>query len=129
MAPVLVSSVHGSDVIGWAFAVMMLLSFPSSLLAAPLMMFVNLSIGFHPISIEGQYLNLILLFAVGVLQWFWIAPRMSGEDSRIEPLKLVSNGVQATFPRPIPGVLFSPFDAAGRTPVERLIEHDGETKV
>jgi hypothetical protein len=124
LAPVFIPSGPGRNVIGYATATMMLLSFPSSLFVAPLMIFVNFSIGFNTIAFEGQYLNLIFLFAVGCLQWFWIAPRISGENAKLQALGLEVSSRGPALPRPIPRIFFRPFDTDGRTPVERVIEED-----
>jgi hypothetical protein len=52
--------------LGTATITMFVLSFPSSLFALPAMLFVNISFGFGPDSIAGMYLNLLMLFALGV---------------------------------------------------------------
>src|SRR5688572_20892821 len=69
---------HGlvSNAIGVSTATMFVLSFPSSLFGLPVMFMANYVLGLDPNSIQGMYVNLLMLFVLGVVQWFWIVPRV-----------------------------------------------------
>ena len=129
LAPVFIPSFPSSNVIGYATAMMVLLSFPSSLFAAPLMIFMGIALGFPPHTLEGMYVNLVLLFCLGVAQWYWIVPRVFGSASNLQTIGFAVNGSRASFPNPIPDEIVRPFDPEGRSPVERIIEHQHEPKV
>src|SRR5688500_5194403 len=74
--PIFLPSVNNGgltgDVIGTATATMFILSFPSSLL----LFTVEALLGVYPRWIGGMYVNLLVLFVLGVVQWFWIVPRI-----------------------------------------------------
>lgn len=127
LAPVFIPSAPGSNVLGYATVVMVLLSFPSSLFAAPLMIFVSIALGIHAHTVEGTYLNLVMLFALGLAQWYWIVPKVWGTASQVQTLGLAANGPTTALPTPISEGLFHPFDVEGRTPVERLIRDNTAT--
>lgn len=124
LAPVFIPSLPGSNVIGYATAMMVLLSFPSSLFAAPLMIFIGITLGFPPNTLEGMFVNLVLLFCLGVAQWYWIVPRVFGSASNLQTIGVEANGSPASFPHPVPEEIVRPFDADGRSPVERMIERE-----
>lgn len=124
LAPVFLPTVPGNNVLGYATVLMVLLSFPSSLFAAPLMMFVSIALGINAHTIEGGYLNLVMLFGLGVAQWFWIVPKVWGTASEVQTLGVASIRPVRSLAGPIPEVLFRPFDLKGRTPVERVIDEE-----
>lgn len=124
LAPIFIPSAPGSNVLGYATVLMVLLSFPSSLFAAPLMVFVNIALGIHAHTSEGMFLNLIMLFGLGVAQWYWIVPKVWGTASQVQTLGIAANGPINSFPTSISEDLFRPIDVEGRTPVERLIGQD-----
>ena len=64
-----------ANVIGTATATMFILSFPSSLFGIPLLVIVDYALGVDPNTIQGMYVNLFMLFVLGLVQWFWIVPR------------------------------------------------------
>jgi hypothetical protein len=106
--------------LGTATITMFVLSFPSSLFALPAMLFVNISFGFGSDSVAGMYLNLLVLFALGYVQWFWIVPRFFRRNTRdLEVLNLNSAPAQLGEARMSPD--FSFFDSDARTPLERVI--------
>ncbi len=60
--------------IGIASVSMFFLSFPMSLIGVPLGFFISKLLGIDPASIGGMYLSLLVLFVMGFVQWFLIAP-------------------------------------------------------
>src|SRR5258707_15158571 len=60
------------NVIGTTTVTMFILSFPSSLFGIPLFLVAHIALGLDPNTIEGMYLNLFLMFILGLVQWFWI---------------------------------------------------------
>ena len=124
LIPVFLPSVAGSanpasNVVGTATTTMFILSFPSSLFGIPLLVFVGASLGVNPNSIEGMYLNLFLMFVLGLLQWFWVVPRIWMRYPKVQVLGL--SGVPQECPRTVPPDAFRPLDERQRTPVERVI--------
>lgn len=125
MLPVFLPSAVGagrpvSDVIGTATVAMFLLSFPSSLFAIPVMMIVYAAFGIYPNEMGAMYLNLLFLFVLGVVQWFWIVPRVWMHSPAIQTIELPAE-LSSSFLKPVPEVVFSAFDSRGETPVERVI--------
>lgn len=53
-------------------SLMLILSLPCSLFAVPVVVLANYYLDMNPFSIEGIYLSTIFLFAVGLMQWFWL---------------------------------------------------------
>ena len=99
---------------------MFILSFPSSLFGAPLLLFVNTSLGFHTHTIEGMYVNLLILFGLGLVQWFWIVPRIWRNSPSFQTIE-IPTGFPTHGLKPIPDEIFSVYDKEGETPVERVI--------
>jgi len=64
------------------------LSLPSSLFAAIVAVASNYYMAMSPISSSAIYLNTILLFVIGLTQWFWIARFWSGASHRLQGLEL-----------------------------------------
>lgn len=113
--------------LGTATITMFVLSLPTSLFALPAMLFVNISFGFGPNSISGMYLNLLMLFALGYVQWFWIVPRFfRGKRRDLQVLEL-NPGKSAALDEGRIDVDFSFFDSNSRTPFERVIDESGDT--
>ena len=108
------------NVIGTVTVTMFILSFPSSLFGLPVLFFAKLMFDVNPNSIEGMYLNLFLLFVLGLVQWFWIVPRLARSESRFQMLNLVGVNSEAQFleAKPINNI---PFDDEGKTPLERVL--------
>jgi hypothetical protein len=113
-----------ANVIGTATATMFILSFPSSLFGIPLLVVVDYALGVDPNSIQGMYLNLFILFVLGLVQWFWIVPRVWRNDPDVQVLGLpvsCSSGRLAEAPAVAD---YDAFASRERTPVERLINED-----
>jgi len=115
------------NVIGTSTVTMFILSFPSSLFGIPLLYVAQAAIGVDPNTISGMYMNLFLLFVLGLVQWFWIVPRIWRNDPDVvilnlprEPEMLLSEA------RPAAGFDF--FDSQSRTPLERVLQHDDTTE-
>lgn len=110
-----------SNVVGTATASMFILTFPSSLFGIPLLVFLGYIPGVNPNSIEGMYLNLFVMFILGLVQWFWIVPRIWHKDVEAQGLDL------PVCPEPLPLNVFVPadsfreYDEREQTPVERVI--------
>lgn len=64
------------------------LSLPCSLFVVPVLLAANHFMSLSPFSSEGIYLNTILLFVVGVMQWFWIANFWSPTEPQLQMLDL-----------------------------------------
>ncbi len=120
------SSNPAANVIGTATATMFILSFPSSLFGVPLLFIVDYALGIDPNSIQGMYVNMFVLFVLGLIQWFWIVPRVWRNDPKIEMLNLGS--IPAETPVPIfqPAGAFTVYDDLKQTPVERVIRREDE---
>jgi hypothetical protein len=119
------SSNPASNVIGTATATMFILSFPSSLFGIPLLMMIDFALGVDPNSIQGMYVNLFVLFVLGLVQWFWIVPRIWRHDPDIQMLDLPVMAETIRLPEmKRSNFEFGGFDEHERTPVERVIRDD-----
>jgi len=107
--------------LGTATITMFVLSFPSSLFALPAMLFVNISFGFGPDSVAGMYLNILVLFALGYVQWFWIVPRFFRKGSKDLQILELNPGRSALGEARLE-VDFRFFDSNSRSPLERVID-------
>jgi hypothetical protein len=105
---------------------MFILSFPSSLFGIPLLVFIGASLGVDPNSIGGMYLNLFLMFVLGLVQWLWIVPRIWRRDPKIQVLGLPSTPAETPVPIFQPATAFEPLDTQFQTPVERVIRREDE---
>jgi hypothetical protein len=76
------------NVIGIVNIVMFILSFPCSLFGLPVVFFAWYVLEIDPNSIQGAYLNTILFFVLGVVQWFWIARFWYPTETPFQELKL-----------------------------------------
>jgi hypothetical protein len=54
-------------------AAMLLIALPCSLFGGAIVFFAWYVLEMNPLSIEGAYLNTIVLFLLGTVQWFWIS--------------------------------------------------------
>lgn len=108
--------------IGAASVTMFILSFPSSLFGLPAMFFAGIALDVNPNSIEGMYLNLFLLFVFGLVQWFWIVPRVWRNEPRFQMLNLfgAKPEIQLLEAKAANNIPFC--DADGRTPLERVFQ-------
>ncbi|HMJ08156.1 MAG TPA: hypothetical protein VK468_04070 [Pyrinomonadaceae bacterium] len=111
--------------IGIATTAMFVLSFPVGLLGLPLSFVAQLVAGIDPDSIQGMYLNVRVLFVLGLVQWFGIVPLIWKRSSRTRKLTLETETLQALPEGRVPSEHVF-FDSAAPTPVERVInpEHD-----
>jgi hypothetical protein len=78
------------NVIGTATAAMFVLSFPGSIVGIPIVFLAEMVFAYDPNSISGMYINLLLLFGMGVLQWFWIMPKVIGQEEQHRPVHVTS---------------------------------------
>lgn len=114
------------NVIGTATATMFILSFPTSLFGIPLLAVVGYVLGVDPNSIQGMYVNLFMLFVLGLVQWFWIVPRVWRSDPDVQVLNLPHSFSTKQLHEMSPDVQFEVFDERERTPVERIFDERGE---
>ncbi len=98
---------------------MFILSFPSSVVAIPLIFMLYFLLGITTSTISGAYLTVVLLFCVGLFQWFWIVPRILWRPGFVQELEL---GEAAGNPRLFARDLNVWVDAQGSTPLERVLE-------
>lgn len=113
-----------ANVIATSTVTMFILSFPSSLLGIPLLFFAQIALGVDPNSIGGMYINLFLLFVLGLVQWFWIVPRLWRNDPDFQTLNLPLSTADLQLPEASAGDTFQFFDRDSRTPLERVISND-----
>lgn len=108
--------------IGTATATMFILSFPSSLFGLPLMFIANVILGNEPNSIQGMYVNLLLLFVLGLVQWFWIVPRVLRSEPAVQALDLLTPlRAKALLTEQDTDLAADLFDAKDTTPLERAM--------
>ena len=110
-----------SNAIGTSTATMFILSFPSSLFGLPLLSLLNTLLGVDSNSIGGMYINLVTLVVLGLVQWFWIVPRVWQREPMIETLECLAPELQAAQE-----VDFTLFPSRDRTPVERILDENLE---
>jgi hypothetical protein len=86
------------------------------------MIFVSELFEIRPYSIQGMYLNLAFLFALGYVQWFWIVPRLFGKGQPdLQILNLHAEQTPAAIGAARMSADFAFFDSDSRTPLERVI--------
>ena len=104
---------------------MFFLSFPSSVVAVPLLFFINVLLGPSTSSITVAYINILIMFVVGAVQWFWIVPRLLERKTYVQELDLSgAAGNTRLFARD--AALWVETD--GATPLERAIEQDRQAE-
>ena len=113
-----------SDAIGVATAAMFILSFPSSLFGLAAMFFVHATLSLKLESMEGLYVNLLVMFALGLVQWFWVVPRIWRNDPQIQTIEIPLDLQVPLFKPAIPTPAIPPYETDDRTPVERIIMED-----
>ena len=107
------------NVIGTVTVMMFILSFPISLFGLPVIFFANQVLGVDPNTIGGMYLNVFLLCVLGYVQWFWIVPRVLRNEPQFQMLNLFGKPeMQLLEGKAMNNI---PFDADGRTPLEKVI--------
>lgn len=110
-----------SNSVGAATAAMFLLSFPTSLFGLPLLLFANSVLGARLDSMEGLYVNLLLLFTLGLAQWFWIIPKLSRKDPYLQVIAVPDPEPVAEIRETLVADAFFS-DGTERTPLERVID-------
>jgi hypothetical protein len=70
-------------------ALMFILSLPCSLAAVPVMLAAAYYLDMYPTSSRGMNLSTILLFVIGLMQWFWIARFWSPTEPPFQMLGLL----------------------------------------
>jgi hypothetical protein len=118
--PVFVPSIDSlnplSNVIGTATATMFILSFPSSLLAIPLSFVISILFRIDTDAIDGQYLGVCLMFALGAIQWFWLVPAVWRRRTE----------ANIQLPRPVDSPILTEgiaeFSSAAQTPLEKILD-------
>ena len=113
-----------SNAIGVATAAMFILSFPSSLFGLIAMFFVHATFSLRSESIEGMYINLLVMFALGLAQWFWIVPRIWRNDPQFQTITIPLDIPVPRFKPAIPTPAVQPVETDDRTPLERVIMED-----
>src|SRR5262249_13459771 len=103
---------------------MFILSFPSSLFGIPLMFFAQAALGVDADTIGGMYLNLFLMFVLGLVQWFWIVPRLVRKNKDVQTLDLDREVIVPLLASEKISVDPEIFDSRSRTPLERVICDD-----
>lgn len=103
--------------IGASTATMFVLSFPSSLFGLPLMFIANYVLGVEPNSMQGMYVNLLMLFVLGLVQWFWIVPRVWSHDADLQTIELPLGGSLLTRTESRELDDFEFFASKGQTPL------------
>lgn len=112
-----------SNAIGVATAAMFILSFPSSLFGLVAMFFAQAAFSLRLESMEAMYVNLLVMFALGLVQWFWIVPRIWSRDPALQTVEIGPGWTpRGALPRAVPDEIFGHYDALGRTPVECIID-------
>lgn len=116
---------HASGLNGNAMAAaifsMFVLSFPSSVIATPLIIMVYALLGITRYSIDERYLTVVIFFFVGLVQWFWIIPRILWRPVSFQDLDLAeAAGNTRLFARDLTVWL----DHEGATPLERVMDED-----
>jgi hypothetical protein len=112
------------NIIGTTTVTMFILSFPSSLLGIPLMFVVQAALGVDANTIGGMYLNLFLMFVLGLVQWFWIVPRLMQRNKAVQTLDLDQETAVPTLLSEKISIDAEFFDSKSRTPLERVISDD-----
>jgi hypothetical protein len=105
---------------------MFILSFPSSLFALPVLLFAQAILGYDANTIGGMYLNLWLLFAVGLVQWFWIVPRLLRHEPRIQTIEIPRHQGELILAEVKGEHVSSFYDRRSRTPLERVINESDD---
>jgi len=112
------------NVIGTTSVTMFILSFPSSLFGIPILYAVQIALGVDPNTIGGMYLNLFLMFILGLVQWFWIVPRIWRGKPQLSILDLAGRKTDLHLSEPANRDDSQFFDDRSRTPLERALSDD-----
>ena len=108
-----------TNVIGIASTLMFVLSFPLSILAAPLSFLIDAFFSVNPQTIGGHYLNVCVMFVLGAIQWFWLAPKVwRAFTARRGQSELVETEATLSLDG---GEDFEPAEASDVTPLEKVL--------
>ena len=118
-----------ANVIGAVTVIMFIISFPMSLLGLPVMFMTAGVLGVDLRSIEGMYLNLFLMFVFGSVQWFWVVPRLLLREPKFQMLNLFAAGPSRLLAQAKIESRVDFYDSRGRTPLERVIQNEGEEHI
>lgn len=122
LLPVFLPSFGGLDPITASTALMTALSFPTGLLAIPIQYVAEAVFRSDPNSMAGMYLNVKILFGLGLMQWFVLVPRLLRRIETGGPATKMMRGSFAVLNAgdvPADADLFSPQEAS---PVERVTD-------
>ncbi len=75
----------------------------------------------QPNSMQGMYVNLTLLFVLGLVQWFWIVPRIWKNEPDIQLLKFPVGGSRVLLPESKASDDFEFYASRDITPLERIL--------
>ena len=81
----------------------------------------DLVLGLDPNSIKGMYVNLLMLFVLGLVQWFWIVPRVLRSEPAVQALDLLPTLRVDALPERTIDMSAEFFDAKETTPLERVL--------
>jgi hypothetical protein len=70
-------------------AAMLLIALPCSLFGGAVVFFAWYVLEMNPLSLEGAYLNTVVLFLLGTVQWFWISRFWYPTETPFQKLDLV----------------------------------------
>jgi len=129
--PIYIPSAQGAvpifqNAIAMSTAVMYALAFPASLLGVPILYVTQALLGIDPNAIGGKYVNLFIVFLLGVIQWFFIVPRLlrtRHEDSRIGELQGATNAQLRSGDAGI-NIPTDLFDSDLKTPLDRVFSEN-----
>jgi hypothetical protein len=123
--PVFLPSVRHDGIadspIAIATLTLFILSFPSSVFALIAAAFLSLLLRFDPWSIEADYMNVVWLFALGAVQWFWIAPRIFRFRRLFKRLEMREASRELILAEAEEIDSSEPSDFAKATPLERVL--------
>ncbi len=111
-----------ANVIGVTSVAMFVLSFPLSLFGLLLMALVKTILAVDSNAIGGIYLQMIIFFALGFVQWFWLAPKIWKKNSEAQsPLMQFATANSQLQTADLNNFQTADFDTEGQTPFERVI--------
>ena len=114
------------NAMGTATSLMFMLSLPLSLMAMPVFFIAELGFGFRAYGIQRDYYYLLTHFVLGLIQWYWIVPRLFQKSRyKLQTLELQAYTSTAAFGEAHIDD-FSFLDSDSRTPVERVIDDYSE---
>ena len=88
LPPIGDSQIYVKNTILGLNALMFLLSLPCSLFAVPVVVAAAYYLDMYPTSRQGVTLMTILLFVIGLMQWFWISRFWSPTEPALQMLNL-----------------------------------------